>query len=636
MIADTITERLGDCVLIPVPKGEKGPKIKAWQKLTLSDMTAEHYAKLDGQNIGVLLGSASNHLISIDADSDDFLELFLSVNPSLRESFISRASRGGNVWLRLVGDYPRSGKIKNADSSSWGEFRADGLQTVVYGQHPSGCNYTNNRKQPLSVEFASIVWPEGLILPWGLSLVSQPELQVIPKLSGNEVSTGNDENDAGRAAIFCHRFMDEIRYVPERDYWLCWEGRWIRDADHGLQRRAIKLANEQMVRVAVNSSNNNSELEQQFKALKKSLLWGNKRIIQPMLELAKAHSEIQVSVNKLDADPYLLGARNAVIDLRTGIAREHAPSDLVTKFCNADFDETAIAPRWIQFLEEVFPDPEVRHFAWKAAGYSISGDMGEEVFFFLYNSGRNGKSKFIGAIYEVLGNYAETGGQNLFITNAQGSDPKNEKAKIVGSRFLRGPETEGKQKLNMRVIKDITGGDSLDAEAKYEHPFTFKPVCKLWIVGNHKPVITDTGAAIWDRVRLIPFERYFEPHERDPDLEQKLRAETSGILNWLIQGCLLWQKEGLNAPEKLKNAVAEYRREEDTLADFIEQSTEKDAFSELPQPQLFKVYEDWVAENGIRYPHTSPSLAKALRDRGWESKRSNKERNLWQGVRILN
>lgn len=185
MIADTITERLGDCVLIPVPKGGKGPKIKAWQKLTLSDMTAEHYAKLDGQNIGVLLGSASNHLISIDADSDDFLESFLSVNPLFRESLISRGARGGNVWLRVAGEYPRTGKIKNADSSPWGEFRADGSQTVFYGQHPSGCSYTNNGKLPLSVEFGSITWPEELILPWAYfanSLISH-HLETLPAVS---------------------------------------------------------------------------------------------------------------------------------------------------------------------------------------------------------------------------------------------------------------------------------------------------------------------------------------------------------------------------------------------------------------------------------------------------------------------
>lgn len=635
MIADKITERLGDCVLIPIPKGEKGPKIKRWQKLTLFDMTEEHYAKLEGQNIGVLLGSASNHLISIDADSDEFLDAFLLVNPSLRDSLISRGARGGNVWLRLVGDYPRSGKIKNADGSPWGEFRADGSQTLIHGQHPSGCSYTINERQPLSVEFASIMWPEGLTLPWVSLQDSHSAFQHEQLLPDPAAYIGKDENDAGRAAFFCHRFRNEIRYIPERDYWLCWEGRWVRDTDHGLQRRAIQLSNERMMRVAVKPAKNASDLEQQTKVLKKSLLWGNKKIIQPMLDLAKSNREIQVSVNKLDADPYLLGTRNAVIDLRTGIAREHSPSDLVTKFCNADFDHTATAPRWNQFLEEVFPDPEVRHFVWKAVGYSVTGDMGEEVFFFLYNSGRNGKSKFIGAIYEVLGDYAETGGQNLFIANERGADPKNEKAKIVGTRFLRGPETEGKQKLNMRVIKDITGGDSLDAEAKYENPFTFKPTCKLWIVGNHKPVITDTGAAIWDRVRLIPFEVYFEPHERDPHLEQKLRAESSGILNWMIQGCLVWQKEGLNPPAKLKAAVDEYRREEDTLADFIDQCTQEDYSCESAHPELFNAYADWATKNGIHHPYTSQSLAKALRERGWQSKRGAKQRNIWKCVRLL-
>jgi len=165
-IAEKIINRIGPAVLIPIPTGEKGPKIPGWQKLTLPEMTATYLARLEGGNIGVLLGAASEGLVSIDADSDDFLEAFLVANPGLRESLITNGARGGNVWLRVRGTFPKSGKIKAADGSPWGEFRAEGNQTVIYGTHPSRCDYINNKKAPLSVEFATIQWPAGLRLPW--------------------------------------------------------------------------------------------------------------------------------------------------------------------------------------------------------------------------------------------------------------------------------------------------------------------------------------------------------------------------------------------------------------------------------------------------------------------------------------
>jgi hypothetical protein len=120
-----------------------------WQKLTLADMTPSYLAGLNhGQNIGVLLGAASDGLCSIDADNDEYLEEFLKLNPGLRETLISRGARGGNVWLRIDGPYPKSVNL-TLDGKSWGEWRADGMQTVIHGTHPSGREYRNNDRKPL-------------------------------------------------------------------------------------------------------------------------------------------------------------------------------------------------------------------------------------------------------------------------------------------------------------------------------------------------------------------------------------------------------------------------------------------------------------------------------------------------------
>lgn len=166
-IPEKIIERIGPACLLPIPSGEKGPKLAGWQKLTLADMKPEYLAGLNhGNNIGVLLGAASGGLVTVDCDDNKFLEEFLAVNPGLRESLISKGARGGNVWARIKGSFPKSAKIKLADGSPWGEFRADGMQTVIYGKHPTGKAYDNNRKVPACVEFDSIKWPAGLRLPW--------------------------------------------------------------------------------------------------------------------------------------------------------------------------------------------------------------------------------------------------------------------------------------------------------------------------------------------------------------------------------------------------------------------------------------------------------------------------------------
>ena len=173
-IVQQIMDRLGPCTLLKIPSGKKGPITPDWQKLTQEDMTADYLAGLNhGGNIGVLLGKASGGLCTVDADTDDFLNQFLSANPNLRESLISKGARGGNVWLRSKGGYPASAKLK-LNGESWGEWRADGNQTVIHGTHPNGCSYSHNGKRPLDIEFATIVWPPQVTASFIPKKSSQP------------------------------------------------------------------------------------------------------------------------------------------------------------------------------------------------------------------------------------------------------------------------------------------------------------------------------------------------------------------------------------------------------------------------------------------------------------------------------
>jgi hypothetical protein len=189
--ATEIIDRIGHPVtLVPIPKGEKGPKLAGWQKLTVKDMTPAYLSQFNtNMNIGVVLGSASSGLVSIDADTDEGFKEFMALNPSLSATQVTKGSRGGNFWFNAVGTYPKSAKIKCSNGSAWGEFRADGNQTVIYGQHPTGVQYWNNGNAPLSLPLSAINFPKGLILPW-----EQPAKEEQPVLPAKRETYSQDRS----------------------------------------------------------------------------------------------------------------------------------------------------------------------------------------------------------------------------------------------------------------------------------------------------------------------------------------------------------------------------------------------------------------------------------------------------------
>jgi hypothetical protein len=165
--AHDILDQINQAALIPIPKGRKGPIVSGWQNTTYKDMNAEYLSQFDADiNIGVVLGKNSNHLVSIDADTDEGLKEFQSLNPSISASYTTKGARGGNIWLHIQDIYPQSCKIASNDGKPWGEFRADGMQTVICGTHPTGIKYTWNGNPPLSANFSEIKFPAGLQLPW--------------------------------------------------------------------------------------------------------------------------------------------------------------------------------------------------------------------------------------------------------------------------------------------------------------------------------------------------------------------------------------------------------------------------------------------------------------------------------------
>jgi bifunctional DNA primase/polymerase-like protein len=138
-----ILSLLGPALLLPWPARCKGSR-KKWKHLQLTDMTTpSHLAKLEtADNIGVALGRASNGLVTIDVDDEDYIAQFLEANPLLSKTLRTTAQRGCNIWLRCTTGYPRSCRLKNRSGDEIGEWRADGNQTIVAGT--PGCVFLND------------------------------------------------------------------------------------------------------------------------------------------------------------------------------------------------------------------------------------------------------------------------------------------------------------------------------------------------------------------------------------------------------------------------------------------------------------------------------------------------------------
>ena len=402
--------------------------------------------------------------------------------------------------------------------------------------------------------------------------------------------------DTGNAELLTELFGEKIRFDHRRKRWLIWEGhRWKPDNDGEISRLAIEAARER-ARKAVDL-----EYEQRRSESKWALQSETKIKLDATIAIAKNLHPIADAGDNWDQDSMLLGCSNGVIDLKTGEFRKGRLDDHITMSTGTKFDPAATCPRWEQFTNEVFDlDIELISFVKMALGYSITGSTREQSAFFCYGSGANGKSVLFKTISSVLGDYAYDAPASLLQRNAQ-TTSSNDVASTEFKRFLVSSETLSTSKLNEQRLKAWTGGDKVTARFLFSEFFSFEPTVKPWLFINHKPLIEDDSHGFWRRVKLIPFNRIFKPEEQDHELLSKLREEKSGILNWLVEGCLQWQKTGLSQiPVCVRDATRLYQAENDALVEFIYEKCDLQDSAETKARDLFTCYTKWASESGLQ------------------------------------
>lgn len=432
-------------------------------------------------------------------------------------------------------------------------------------------------------------------------------------------------NDAGTAQAFADRYSEDVRFSPGIG-WLTWNGcRWERDDGGKVNQFAIEMSRE-----AQHEAAELKDEDQRKSATSHALNMGNKARIAAALTLAESNPALLVMPKQLDSDPLLLGCENGTIDLRTGTFHESNRDDLITLSAGPKWDEGATCPTWEKFLHDVTQDDaELIEFLRRAIGYTLTGATSEQYFLFLHGVGSNGKSKFVDTIEALLGDYVHRASAELFERRRdRNKDP--ELAELPGKRLILASETQEGSRLDERLIKDVTGGETLRGEAKYQAGFRFSPTAKIWISGNHKPAISGTDQGIWRRVRLLPFEARFKGKNRDPRMGEKLKTELPGILRWAVLGCLDWQKDEMKIPQRVKLAVQEYRSDEDTVGRFVKDRIEEAASEAIvSKSEVYEAYKEWSDEEGHRWPFTKARFTRRLKEQGFRD-----EEKTWRGIRI--
>lgn len=430
--------------------------------------------------------------------------------------------------------------------------------------------------------------------------------------------------DIGNAARLATRERDKLRYCHPLGQWFAFTGqRWQPDQCGIALQRGKEMALSIFREVA--SENDDGQRE---KLAKHALASQRKDRITAAIELAKP--DLAILPDDLDADPLLLNVANGTIDLRTGTLRPHRREDYITKITNASYDPSAKCPVFQKFLGRIFrSNPALIPYLKRAMGYGATGLNVEQVLFYFWGGGANGKTTFLDAVAFALGGYAGKADRELLAAND--AHPTNI-MDLMGLRTAMLSETNEGRRVDEGKLKDLVGETRLKARKMRQDFSEFPATHKIFLCSNHKLVVRGTDYGFWRRIRLIPFVETITDDEKDPGLLEKLKAEADGILAWIVEGCLEWQRDGLGLPDEVKTATAGYRAEMDSIGVFFEECCLQGDRLQATAADLYAAYSTWCEDSG-EHPLSQKRLGMQLTERGMISDRcSYSGRKIWRGI----
>lgn len=422
---------------------------------------------------------------------------------------------------------------------------------------------------------------------YGFNKVSESKKKVPPR----------SWDDMGMAQRFLDQLPHSFLYSMTDKMWYAYNGSYWEQDNQGLIEKAAdevinNLKNEPLV------IQDDADKDKVQKAWQK-FIKGERSRSSKVNMINEIKHLVPVLHSQWDKEKMMLNTPSGYIDLTNGTLHDHDYKKMFTQETGVDYTEKVDCPLWIEFLNQTFQnDQELIHFIQKIVGYSLTGSNAEQVMFILFGNGRNGKSVLLNIIKYISGSYAKTMNATTIMQkhNNSGQGPTSDIARLEGARLVVSSEANEGDRIDESLIKQMTGGDTLVARYSYGRDFEFDPVFKLWMATNHMPKIYGTDEGIWRRLIIIPFTHTVKKENIDKNLEDKLKAESMGILKWAIDGAMMWQREGLNPPEVIKQASQDYREEMDVIEAFISESCVVGDKFKVKASELFDAYKKWANE----------------------------------------
>jgi putative DNA primase/helicase len=404
--------------------------------------------------------------------------------------------------------------------------------------------------------------------------------------------------------------------------WHYWDGaRWDED-DNGRADRAVLG----VLKHALGSSLGDKKLRADIRACESASGMAG------VLRIASSLEGMGYTADQMDADPFLLNCANGTLDLRDRTLRPHQPADRITKLARGAYDPSASGRVWTEFLERVLPDREERGYLQRVFGQAVYGAVREHLFPVLTGTGANGKGTTYSAVIAALGDYATVIDPEMLMVHSFGGVGGPEMMMLRGARLAVASELGKDRVLDDSLMKRLTGGDMLTARHLYKEPVTWNPTHQLVYVTNHKPRTDSDDAAVWRRMRVIPFDVTIPAEERDPQLGETLVLHADAILTWAVDGWYAYEDGGMAEPATVVKATASYQKEQDDIGRFLDDRCELGRYS-VKTGDLWLAWMTWRDDEGAALV-SKKAFFDAMAKRGFQAFRGTHNVTMRRGLRL--
>lgn len=474
-----------------------------------------------------------------------------------------------------------------------------------------------------------------------------------------------DFSDVGQAEVLAKYFCNELRYSPATHFIRYSDHYWqesepgAQAVTHELTRRQLKESEKDLLfayetlkncgaQAILNSATKSKaeqlmsaeqlEAYQEFLAAKAYQAYAIKRRDSKNISstLKESRPMLEISPRDLDADCFALCTPEATYDLRQGMAgaREHSPEDFITKI-------TSVAPGqkgqqiWLNSLDLIFQhNQELIDYVQMICGLAAIGKVYVEALIIAYGDGRNGKSTFWNAISRVLGLYSGNISADTLTVGCR-RNIKPEMAEVKGKRLLIAAEMQEGARLNDSTVKQLCSTDDVFAEKKYKDPFSFTPCHTLVLYTNHLPRVSASDDGIWRRLIVIPFYAKITGNSDIKNYGEYLYDNAGdSILAWVIEGAMkvIALDYQIPVPACVKQAIDEYRSQNDWFGHFIEDKCEVDDSFKENSSALYQAYR-YYCINTNEYVRNTADFYLAMENAGYERITQNRKR-YFKGLRL--